>query len=250
MNTSSPKNSRRGAERAEMSWGRGCFLVAKWMGNAVVVWLAVAASAAEVGEDPWGLSDTWFDPTQAVSEASIPSDDEWGFAGDAFGATGEVTPPEPEPEDYRAACQEKTQRFAALIATADNLVVADWRLQWRDAPPRDDDYETSDSAEIAQFNNLFRFAFHDGPGFEHMCAGHPKVTWRRGGKVVAQITIGHGESIRWEGFGFWIGDVPLTQEARSLLADWFQRRGFHIAEEWHLDEKACPATEENQGNNQ
>ena len=206
----------------------------KWMGCLFGAGLVAVASAVEDGKDEWGFPESWFTPT----EAEMPADGDWSFEGDAFGAKGEATPPEPVPEDYRAECLERTQRFADLIATADSLLVKDFRLG---VSPLDGDYETSDPAEIAEFNGLFRFVPIDGPGGMHLCAGHPEVTWRRGGEVVARITVGHGESIRWDGFGYWLGDVPLARESTLRLAEWFQRRGFHIAEEWHLG--ASRATE-------
>lgn len=143
-------------------------------------------------------------------------------------------PPCPSPEVLRAECRKETQRLMDLVTTADSLAVTDLRLRLPDAPPRNDHYETSDPGEIAEFNSLFLFDNQGVPGVEHFCAGHPGVIWRKEGKVVAKISIGHGESIRWDGFGYWVGDVPLNKESRERLAEWFLSRGIHIAEEWHL----------------
>ena len=62
----------------------------KWVGCLFWAGLVAAAAAAEDGEDVWGLSGSWFTPT----EAEKPAGDDWSFEGDAFGGTGEATPPE------------------------------------------------------------------------------------------------------------------------------------------------------------
>lgn len=143
-------------------------------------------------------------------------------------------PPCPSPEELRTECREETQRLMNLVATADSLAVTDLRHQLPDSPPFNDHYETSDPKEIAEFNSLFLFESQGMLGSAHACAGHPGVIWRKEGKVVAKISIGHGESIRWDGFGYWVGDVPLNKESRERLAEWFLSRGIHIAEEWNL----------------
>lgn len=70
-----------------------------WMRGVFAAGLVAAASAAEAGEDEWGISDSWFTPT----EAEMPANGDWSFEGDGFGAVGKATTPEPEPEDHRVA---------------------------------------------------------------------------------------------------------------------------------------------------
>lgn len=222
--------------------------VARLLGAAAVcLALSAPASPAQDEDDPF----FGFGSTQAVAVSVAPGDDEWGEAFDEWGFPADVDravaeeapgappedpPPYPSAAEFRAECRKETRRFAALIAKADSLSVEDMRAYWSDAFIPDAAYETTDPAEIAEFNALFQFDAHDEPGFVHLCAGHPGVTWRRKGKVLVHVSIGHGESVRWDGFGYWIGDVPLTAESRSRLAEWFLRRGIRVEEEWHLGE--------------
>lgn len=163
------------------------------------------------------------------------------LAAAILGATGtagaEEAPPCPGAEALRAEFAEETRRLAGLMATADQVVVT---RPWGPLPG-DEVYETADPGEIAEFNGLFRFEAHEMPGVMHLCAGHPEVAWRREGETVARVSIGHGESVRWEGFGYWVGDAPLAEESRGRLAGWFLRRGIPVAEEWHLDGDAAAA---------
>lgn len=233
-----------------MDWKKKLFLnTSVFLLSRALAAAAAGLASAQDGDDPF----FGFGSGQPVA---LP-DDDWGEADDDWGfsafdrvavkeppGTPDEPPPYPSPAEFRAECRKETRRFAALIAKADSLSVEDLRARWGDVPPRDAAYETADPEEIAEFNALFQFDVHDEPGFEHLCAGHPGVTWRRKGKPVVSISIGHGESVRWDGFGYWIGDVPLTPDSRARLAEWFRQRGIRVEEEWHLEEPAGVAPAE------
>lgn len=147
------------------------------------------------------------------------------------GGGGEEVPAVSE-EETRAEFFAEVRQFAVLIATANSLAVADLRPRPPGSPPQENLYETSDLAEIAEFNGLFQFDSDGNLGWYHACVGHPGVTWRREGEIVAEISIGHGDSVLWKGVGFHVGDGPLAKESRERLAEWSLGRGIPIGGHW------------------
>ena len=78
-------------------------------------------------------------------------------------------------------------------------------------------YVLTNNAEIAAFNQMFRFT---GSRHSCCCCGYPGVDWWKGDRRIVKSAIHHGVALRCTGFP---SDLGLALSSRALLRDWFKR---------------------------
>lgn len=100
--------------------------------------------------------------------------------------------------------------------------------------------EISDSDEIKEFKDLFKF---NGRGVKCMCCGYPGIDWYKGEEMIALTGMQHCFALRWKGFGG--GDAHLTDESSVKLAKWMLEHG--VPDERHEFAKRLGLPPENEG---
>ena len=108
-------------------------------------------------------------------------------------------------------------RFRAMTDCADRVVIYD-NVGFCHAAPTEEPalYETTNKAEIVEFNALFRFA---GTTLQCKCCGYPGVYWWRDGKRIGALSIHHGKAVRVEGKGC---DWRLTLDSGQHIEKWLK----------------------------
>jgi hypothetical protein len=66
------------------------------------------------------------------------------------------------------------------------------------------------------------------------CIGGPIFKFCRGGQCLVEMTLHHGQSLRWE--AGWPGDAELTTNSQVEIAQWLQQAGYPAVEEARLHE--------------
>ncbi len=82
--------------------------------------------------------------------------------------------------------------------------------------------EITDKRVIAKFLQAIEIdssQIAPGMSFHCMCIGELRFEFGRRGQKLAELTIHHGQSLRWDK-GQWEGDAQLTPESQTRMADW------------------------------
>ncbi len=107
-------------------------------------------------------------------------------------------------------------RFNAMVQHADRVVVRDGG---GGCCSIDDDpvlYEITNKAEIARFNEMFRFSERQ---MQCRCGGFPGVDWWLDGKRIAVSAMHHGRAFRMQHEGY---DWRLTADSRRRIGKWLK----------------------------
>ena len=108
-------------------------------------------------------------------------------------------------------------RFASAVGEADRVVIRDGGFCHGDPDHEPALYVLTNQAEIAAFNQMFRFT---GSRPQCKCCGYPGVDWWKGDQRIVKSSIHHGMALRCEGFS---SDRGLALSSRTKLRDWFKR---------------------------
>ena len=111
----------------------------------------------------------------------------------------------------------QTARFASAVGEADRVVIRDGGFCHGDPDHEPALYVLTNQAEIAAFNQMFRFT---GSRPQCKCCGYPGVDWWKGDQRIVKSSIHHGMALRCEGFS---SDRGLALSSRTKLRDWFKR---------------------------
>ena len=107
--------------------------------------------------------------------------------------------------------------FRSAIKDADRIVIRDGGGLCHSKPDNEPEiFEITNKAEIAAFNDMFKFS---GQTMPCMCCGYPGIDWWRDGKRVVVSAVHHGQALRVT--GFW-GDLQLTFGSRRLVQEWLK----------------------------
>ena len=107
--------------------------------------------------------------------------------------------------------------FALAVGEADRVVIRDGGFCHGDPDREPVLYVLTNNAEIAAFNQMFRFTGSRPPC---CCCGYPGVDWWKGDRRIVKSAIHHGVALRCTGFP---SDLGLALSSRALLRDWFKR---------------------------
>ena len=108
-------------------------------------------------------------------------------------------------------------RFASAVGEADRVVIRDGGFCHGDPDREPALYVLTNQAEIAEFNQMFRFTGSRPPC---MCCGYPAVDWWKGDRRIVKSAIHHGVALRCEGFP---SDLGIALSSRAQLRDWFKQ---------------------------
>lgn len=109
--------------------------------------------------------------------------------------------------------------FNAAVKNADRVVIRDGGGLCHSNPDKEPViFEITNKAEIAAFNDMFKFA---GRTMPCMCCGYPGIDWWRDGKRVAVSALHHGNALRVEGI---VGDMRLTIESGRRIQEWLEEK--------------------------
>ena len=128
---------------------------------------------------------------------------------------------------YRLLFEARTNRFARLAAQADRIVVRDggYTCHSKNVDEQPVLATITNAAEIAVFNESFRFK-PQPPGLGNCaCCGYPGIDWWTGDRKIILSNVQHCHALRWSGFG---GDMPLVDESAAKLKGWLTDHGVKI----------------------
>ena len=128
------------------------------------------------------------------------------------------------------------QTFTNLLATADRIVVRDGGY----TPSPEDKvlFTVTDKEEMGTVINNIRFK-ENASIDKCFCGGWPGIDWYKGdGRLLTSLQ--HSRAIRWGGFGYAYGDLPLTEESRVWIVEWLVSHGLNQSD----IEKGMPKPEE------
>ena len=109
--------------------------------------------------------------------------------------------------------------FNAAVKDADRVVIRDGGGLCHSNPDKEPViFEITNKAEIAAFNDMFKFA---GRTMPCLCCGYPGIDWWRDGKRVAVSALHHGNALRVEGI---VGDMRLTIESGRRIQEWLEEK--------------------------
>ena len=108
-------------------------------------------------------------------------------------------------------------RFISAVGEADRVVIRDGGFCHGDQDCEPALYVLTNKAEIAAFNQMFRFT---GSRPRCKCCGYPGVDWWKGDGRIVKSAIHHGMALRCEGFS---SDLGLALGSRAQLREWFKQ---------------------------
>jgi hypothetical protein len=109
-------------------------------------------------------------------------------------------------------------QFRAMVRDADRVVIRDGGNLCCNFNPDIQPvlYESTNKAEIAEFNRLFCFSSQT---MHCKCCGYPGVDWWRNGKRIAVSALHHGTALRIEGKSF---DWRLSPSSQERIKEWLK----------------------------
>ena len=108
-------------------------------------------------------------------------------------------------------------QFRAMVRDADHVIIRDGGGLCHSDPDSEPSlYEITNKAEIAEFNQMFRFSSQT---MRCRCCGYPGVDWWRNGKRIAVSAIHHGTALRIEGKSF---DWHLSPRSQERIKEWLE----------------------------
>ena len=118
------------------------------------------------------------------------------------------------------------QNFTNLLVTADRIVVRDGG---HTPSPKDKVlFTVTDKEEMGTVINNIRFK-ENASVEKCFCDGWPGIDWYKGdGRLLTSLQ--HSRAIRWGGFGYSSGDLPLTEESRVWIVEWLVSHGLNKAD--------------------
>ena len=126
--------------------------------------------------------------------------------------------------------------FVGLLVPKPKNMAYHWLLRGSDRAtldfigPEEGQFEVNDP--VATQALIDAIALRNDPVKRYChCGGDVRLTFYRGERETARVSIHHGASLRTTSFPAWVdylaGDnSDLTPESRQALADWFARHGF------------------------
>ena len=107
--------------------------------------------------------------------------------------------------------------FRSAIKDADRIVIRDGGGLCHSKPDKEPEiFEITNKAEIASFNEMFKFS---GRTMPCCCCGYPGIDWWRDGRRVVVSALHHGHALRVEGF---VGDLRLTVVSSQRIQKWLE----------------------------
>jgi hypothetical protein len=107
--------------------------------------------------------------------------------------------------------------FQESVKDADRIVIRDGGGLCHSKPDKEPEiFEITNKAEIASFNEMFKFS---GRTMPCGCCGYPGIDWWRDGKRVVVSAVHHGHALRVEGIR---GDLQLTAVSRRRIQKWLE----------------------------
>ena len=107
--------------------------------------------------------------------------------------------------------------FRAAVCDADRIVIRDGGGLCHSKPDEEPSlFEITNKAEIASFNEMFKFS---GRTMPCCCCGYPGIDWWRDGRRVVVSALHHGHALRVEGF---VGDLRLTVVSSRRIQKWLE----------------------------
>ena len=107
--------------------------------------------------------------------------------------------------------------FRAAVCDADRIVIRDGGGLCHSKPDEEPSlFEITNKAEIASFNEMFKFS---GRTMPCCCCGYPGIDWWRDGRRVVVSALHHGHALRVEGF---VGDLRLTVVSSQRIQKWLE----------------------------
>jgi len=109
--------------------------------------------------------------------------------------------------------------FKSAVKDADRIVIRDGGGLCHSDPDKEPEiFEITNKAEIAAFNDMFKFS---GRKMPCMCCGYPGIDWWRDGQRIVVSAVHHGQALRVE--SFW-GDLQLAFESSRLVQEWLKEK--------------------------
>ena len=107
--------------------------------------------------------------------------------------------------------------FRAAVCDADRIVIRDGGGLCHSKPDEEPSlFEITNKAEIASFNEMFKFS---GRTMPCCCCGYPGIDWWRDGQRIAVAGVHHRSKLRVTGIG---GDLCFTVESGSRVQRWLE----------------------------
>ena len=107
--------------------------------------------------------------------------------------------------------------FRAAVCDADRIVIRDGGGLCHSKPDEEPSlFEITNKAEIASFNEMFRFS---GRTMPCCCCGYPGIDWWRDGQRIAVAGIHHKRKLRMNGIS---GDLRFTAESKHRIQKWLE----------------------------
>ena len=107
--------------------------------------------------------------------------------------------------------------FKADVKDADRVVIRDGGGLCHSKPDKEPSlYEITNRAEIAAFNEMFKFSRREMPC---KCCGYPGIDWWRDGQRIAVAGIHHHRKLRISGRS---GDLNFTAESGRRIQEWLE----------------------------
>ena len=107
--------------------------------------------------------------------------------------------------------------FQESVKDADRVVIRDGGGLCHSKPDNEPEiFEITNKAEIASFNEMFKFS---GRTMPCSCCGYPGIDWWRDGQRVVVSALHHGHALRVEGIR---GDLQLTAVSRRRIQKWLE----------------------------
>ena len=109
------------------------------------------------------------------------------------------------------------KNFRSAVKDADRVVIRDGGGLCHSDPDKEPSlFEITNKADIAAFNEMFKFARRE---VSCKCSGYPGIDWWRDGQRIAVAGIHHNRKLRMSGIG---GDLRFTAESKRCVQEWLE----------------------------